>query len=103
MLICRTIGMVVSTIKQDALASSKLLLVRRTAANGDVIGEPFVAIDTVGSGEDELVLVAVGSAARELGQTRGAPVDAAIVGIIDSTSGSGKLTFSKSGPVRKSR
>lgn len=103
MLICRTIGMVVSTIKQEALASSKLLLVQRTAANGDVIGEPFVAIDIVGSGEDELVLVAIGSAARETERTRGAPVDAAIVGIIDSTSGSGKLSFSKSGPMRKSK
>jgi ethanolamine utilization protein EutN len=92
--------MVVSTIKQDALASSKLLLVRRTTANGDFIGEPFVAIDTVGSGEDELVLVAIGSAARENERTRGAPVDAAIVGIIDSTSGGGKLSFSKSGPVQ---
>src|SRR3546814_16692653 len=98
-----TIGMVVSTKNQDAVAMSKLVRVQRTAANGDAIGEPFVAIDTVGSGEDELVLVATGSAARETDRTRGGPVDAAIVGIIDSTSGGGKLSFSKSGPIRKSR
>lgn len=99
MLICRTIGMVVSTIKDEHLHSNKLLLVQQASADGATAGEPFVAIDTVGAGEGELVLVATGSASRETEKTRGAPVDATIVGIIDSTSGGGKLTFSKTGPA----
>lgn len=90
-------GMVVSTIKEEGLHSNKLLLVQRASADGDATGEPFVAVDTVGAGEGELVLVATGSAARETEKTRGAPVDATIVGIIDSASSGGKLTFSKTG------
>ena len=95
--------MVVSTIKEDRLHSNKLLLVQRASSDGTAAGEPFVAIDTVGAGEDELVLVVTGSAARETETTRGAPVDATIVGIIDSTSGGGKLTFSKTGEAPPKR
>lgn len=95
MLVCRTVGMVVSTIKEEGLRSNKLLLVQRMSPAGVASGDPFVAIDTVGAGEGELVLVAVGSAARETDKTRGAPVDATIVGIIDSTAEGGQVTFRK--------
>lgn len=95
MWICRTVGMVISTIKEQSLRSNKLLLVQRASAEGVVSGEIFVALDTVGAGEDELVVVAHGSAARETAKTRGAPIDAAIIGIIDSTAGQGKSLFRK--------
>lgn len=96
MLICRTIGTVVSTVKHERLHSRKLLLVRRSSHDGKPTGESFVAIDTVGAGEGEIVLVALGSAARETDGTRSAPVDATIIGIVDSTAVGGKLTFAKS-------
>lgn len=97
MLICRTVGMVVSTIKEDSLRSNKLLLVRQQTPAGEFIGEPFVAVDVVGAGENELVLIAIGSAAREIDKTRGTPVDAAIIGIIDSTSSDGGYTYTRTG------
>ena len=96
MWICRTVGTVVATIKQESLEAQKLLMVCRTTADGEATGDTFVAIDAIGVGEDELVLVALGSAARECSPTRGAPVDAAIVGIIDLTARNGVVSFTKS-------
>ena len=49
-------------------------------------GPEFVAVDGVGAGEGDLVLVATGSAARELASTRGVATDATIVAIVDPTS-----------------
>lgn len=95
MLICRTTGTVVSTMKHDTLHSRKLLLVRRCTPDGKAAGDPFVAIDAIGAGEDEVVIVATGSAARETESTRSAPVDATIIGIIDSTAVAGKMAFAK--------
>ena len=96
MWICRTVGTVIATIKEPRLRSNKLLLVQRAAPDGRPSGEVFVALDTVGAGEDELVVVAHGSAARETGTTRDASVDAAIIGIIDSTATGGRFLFRKS-------
>lgn len=96
MLICKTTGTVVSTVKHEQLQGRKLLLVRRSGPDGKVSGEPFVAIDAVGAGEGELVIVTEGSGARVLDATRSAPVDATIIGIIDSTAVGGKLSFAKS-------
>ena len=53
-----------------------------------------MAVDTVGAGDGELVLVAQGSAAREAIRTPG-PIDAAIVGILDSLTVAGKRTYSR--------
>jgi len=95
MLICRVVGTVVSTIKQEGLHAGKLLLVKPTDGAGLEIGGVFVAIDTVGAGEDELVIVAVGSSARQTSSTRDVPVDATIIGIIDSVSHKSKKIFDK--------
>ena len=95
MWICRTVGTVIATIKEPRLRSNKLLLVQRAAPDGRPSGEVFVALDTVGAGEDELVVVSHGSAARETDTTRGAPVDAAIIGIIDYTATGGNSLFRK--------
>ena len=85
MIIGKVIDCVVSTRKNDRLIGQKLLIVR-PLENMEAKGE-FVAIDNVGAGIGETVLVAQGSAARiGCGQER-APIDAAIVGIIDSGTG----------------
>lgn len=83
MLICRVTGVAVSTVKDESLKGAKLLVVEELSRS---TGEPrpFVAIDTVGAGKDEVVIVAMGSAARETPRTRGLSVDAAVVGIVDS-------------------
>ena len=95
MWICRTVGMLISTVNDTSRRSTTLLMVCRANPEGEPTGEPFVALDTVGAGEDDLVDVALGSAARETARTRGAPVDAAIVGIIDSTARRGSVLFRK--------
>ena len=81
MVIGKVIDCVVSTRKNERLVGQKLLIVR-PLENMEAKGE-LVAIDNVGAGIGETVLVAQGSAARIGCDLENAPVDAAIVGIID--------------------
>ena len=80
----QVIGTVVSTRKHERLVGSKIQIVqpldphRMTPA-----GDPYVAVDAVGAGVGEQVLIARGSAARKAMDNESAPVDATIVGIID--------------------
>lgn len=84
MLIGRVIGTVVSTQKHRKYEGAKLLLVQPQTPDGQPRGTPLLAIDSVGAGVDERVLVVLeGRAAGEALQRKAAPVDAAIVGIID--------------------
>ena len=83
MLICRVIGHVWATKKQDALNGQKLMIVKETVTDKNK-GDIFVAADTVGAGVGEDVLVVTGSTARRAAGTKSIPVDSAIVGIIDS-------------------
>lgn len=85
MLICKVIGNVWATKKDEALEGKKLMVVQQTDAHGeDSVGESFVAADIVGAGIGERVLVVSGSTARQALGSNEMPVDAAIVGIIDS-------------------
>lgn len=95
MRIARVVGSAVSTIKDSKMTGLKLLIVRETTPQNELTGEPFVAADTVGAGEGELVLVAVGSAARHTEKTLDSAVDAAIVGVIDSLEVNGTTVFFK--------
>jgi microcompartment protein CcmK/EutM len=82
-------------MKLDGLQSSKLLVVRPTDAQGNATGGPLLAVDLVGAGEDELVMVSEGSSARmAIGNDR-SPADAAIVGILDSLRYYGDLVYRK--------
>ena len=81
MVIGTVTGSIVSTRKNDRLVGQKLLIVR-PMENMEEKGE-VVAIDNVGAGIGEVVLVAKGSAARIGCNLENAPVDAAIVGIVD--------------------
>lgn len=85
MKICKVVGNVVATQKNDNLVGSKLLMVQGIDPHGNSQGDLFVAVDTVGAGVGERVLVSKGSSARNAtGEESKTPVDAAIVGIIDS-------------------
>ena len=81
MILGKVVGSIVSTRKNDKLVGQKLLVVR-PLENMEAKGE-LVAIDNVGAGIGETVLVAEGSAARIGCGLDSAPVDAAIVGIVD--------------------
>ena len=85
MLICKVIGNVWATKKDEALEGKKLMVVQQTDAHGeDAVGESVVAADIVGAGIGERVLVVSGSTARQALGSNEMPIDAAIVGIIDS-------------------
>ena len=82
MIIGKVTGSIVSTRKQENLIGNKFMVVEPVSAmNGE--HKQLVAIDNIGAGIGEYVLVAQGSAARIGCGLTNAPVDAAIVGIID--------------------
>jgi microcompartment protein CcmK/EutM len=95
MQIALVIGSTVSTIKDESMRGRKLLIVRRADTAGNMAGEPFVAVDTVSAGTGDLVLITDGSSARFTTQTNNAPVDAVIVGVIDSLELGGEVTYRK--------
>ncbi len=81
MIIGKVTGSVVSTRKNENLVGNKFMVVEPVASMG--AAGSLVAIDNIGAGIGEYVLVAQGSAARIGCQMESAPVDAAIVGILD--------------------
>ena len=84
MLIGQVIGTVVASRKHERLVGSKIQIVQPLApGSGKAEGQPFVAIDAVGAGVGEQVLVVQGSAARIAVDKEDCPVDATIIGIID--------------------
>lgn len=86
MYLARIVGTVVATRKDDRLEGCKLLVVQPIDPDGRDAGAPVVAVDTVSAGYTETVLVVTGSSARMTARTKDAPVDAAIVGIVDTVS-----------------
>jgi len=99
MFLARVEGSVVSTKKDPALSGRKLLLVRPQLVdekdptkfrNGQ---NTVIAVDTVGAGEGEMVMFCQGSSARLAPNMKSAPVDAVIVGIVDTVDSLGKTIF----------
>ena len=84
MFLGRVIGNIWATQKYEALKSFKMLLVQPINANYTEIGEPIIAIDTVGAGSGEIIFYITASEAVIPLPVDFAPVDASIVGIIDS-------------------
>jgi ethanolamine utilization protein EutN len=75
-------GNIVSTRKQEALVGSKFMEVE-LIKNNNLTGEYLIAVDSVGAGIGETVLLTTGSSARLALQNTNAPCDAVIVGIVD--------------------
>jgi len=90
MFLARVTGSVIATQKLSTMVGQKLLVVEpvrvdeadRTKLKS--AGRTFVAVDTVGAGEGEFVLITQGSSARMTPETKTLPIDAVIIGIIDS-------------------
>ena len=95
MLIAKVMGTAVASAKHSALSSTKILIICPTTVDGDISGEPLLAVDLVGSGPGELVIVSQGSSARMATDYKNSPVDAAIVGILDSLQYDDKIRFRK--------
>ena len=85
MLICRVVGTVVATQKNRKLEAAKLMLVQPLTLDDKPRGTAMLAIDSVGAGVGEKVLVVFeGKAAGDALGRKAAAVDAAIVGIVDT-------------------
>lgn len=86
MIVGKVVGSIVSTRKNDKLIGNKFMIVE-PVYHMEAENHRIVAIDNIGAGIGEYVLVAQGSAARIGCGLETAPVDAAIVGIIDDGAG----------------
>lgn len=84
MIIARILGTVVSTQKDARLSGKKLLIVKPINLDGTDQSGYIVAVDTVGAGYHEKVLIVAGSSARLAEGNKDCPVDSAIIGVIDS-------------------
>jgi ethanolamine utilization protein EutN len=84
------IGNVWATRKEDDLQGLKFLIVQPELPDKTAAGAPFVAVDKIGAGFGDQVLVTRGSAAANLSTERKLPIDALIIGIIDSVDVEGK-------------
>ena len=85
MTLARVVGTVVATQKHRKFEGAKLLLVQPVTLDDAPRGVALLAVDSVGAGVNEKVLIVIeGRAAAEALGRKGAPVDAAIVGIVDS-------------------
>lgn len=96
MYLARVVGTVVATRKDDRLEGCKLILVQPLDERGKESGRCVVAVDTVQAGHREVVLVVAGSSARMTERTTNSPVDAAIVGIVDTVAVDGSEPWSPS-------
>jgi len=84
LIIGKIAGTIVATRKDEGLTGMKLLIVQQYTVELKPTQNYIVAVDAVGAGADEYVLVVSGSSARATKRTEGKPVDASIVGIVDS-------------------
>jgi len=84
MILARILGTVVATRKDERLTGKKLLVVRPVSPDGRDESGYLVTVDTVGAGFRETVVVVSGSSARMAQGCKDCPVDAAIVGIVDT-------------------
>ncbi len=102
MFIARVTGSVVSTQKTAAMVGHKLLIVEpyriREKTRDSIVttGRTFIAVDTLGAGVDDFVLVVQGSSARLMPETAKLPIDAAVIGIIDSVTVEKSQIYSRS-------
>lgn len=95
MQIAKVLGTVVCTYKDESLQGTKFLLCQLVDDAGQVLPEYEVAADCVGAGVEEWVLISRGSAARQARSQNGRPVDALVVGIIDTVSVASGMVYNK--------
>ena len=84
MILAKVVGTVVATRKDERLVSTKLLVARPIDPSGKPEANYLVAVDTVDAGFGETVLIVSGSSARMAAGLKDCPVDAAIIGVIDT-------------------
>jgi len=103
MLIAKVTGSLVATEKVGSMVGQKLLMVEpyridpKSRRGLLTTGRSLVAVDTVGAGVGEFVLIAQGSSARLTPETKSLPIDTVIIGIIDSVHVDHACVYDKEG------
>ena len=101
MFVALVTGSVVATQKTESMTGHKLLVVepyRLDDKGRDRLvstGRTFIAVDTLGAGEGQFVLVTQGSSARLTPETKALPIDAVVIGLIDAVRVEGKEVFNR--------
>ncbi len=88
-------GSVVATIKTERLTGRKLLILNVVGPDAKPTNNYVVAVDSVGAGVGEMVLLCRGSSARQTSDLSTVPTDASIIAIVDSVEMSGRVTYQK--------
>jgi len=102
MFVALVTGSVVATQKTESMTGHKLLVVepyRLDEKSRDRLvstGRTFIAVDTLGAGEGQFVLVTQGSSARLTPETKTLPIDAVVIGLVDTVRVEGKEVFKRS-------
>ncbi len=101
MFVAKVTGSVVSTEKVETMRGQKLLIVepyRIEQKKRDTLtttGRTFVAVDTLGAGEGDYVLIVQGSSARFTPETQKLPIDCVVIGIVDSVNVEKKSVYNR--------
>ena len=103
MFVAKVTGSLVATQKTEAMTGHKLLVVEpyrvdaETRSTMKTTGRTFVAVDTMGAGVGEYVLIVQGSSARLTPETKNLPVDTVVIGIVDSVHVDQLCVYAKEG------
>ena len=95
MLIGKVIGSVVATQKDEKLLDRKFLVVQMHDHENRPKEQYVVAVDSVGAGPEDMVMIATGSSARQTSLTDGRPCDAVVMAIVDSWDLGGDNVYEK--------
>ena len=105
MFVAKVTGSLVSTQKVESMVGHKLMMVepfrlsqaarKGTARKLETTGRTFVAVDTLGAGVGDFVLITQGSSARLTPETKNMPIDTVIVGIVDKVTVEENAVYSR--------
>ena len=99
MIFATVAGTVVSTRRSDSIPGAKYLLLEQCTHRGEPRGEPrgefLVALDELGAGPGEMVLVSQGSSARQTPASDKKPIDAVVAGLVDLVEERGEIVYRK--------
>ncbi len=101
MFLARVTGSIVATQKVASMTGHKMLTVEPLRADSDdearlvPTGRMFVVVDTLGAGLGEIVLICQGSSARMTPNTEKLPVDAVVIGLVDTVEIQGRIAFDR--------
>lgn len=107
MFVAKVTGSMIATQKVESMVGQRLLMVEPYRLDGKTrdrlvtTGRTFVAVDTVGAGEGEFVLICQGSSARLTPETKNLPVDTVVIGIVDSVHIDHACVYAKEGPFEE--